>query len=163
MPNQWVHLLLFISLVCFSINPTFAKCGNEDHNQSNEQVSNCQFKSKDQILIFVSFSMPDAALQSYYQEVQLLGGKLVMRGLKNNSFKDTQVKTMKLGINFDIDPTLFEEYGITTVPTILLISDKNRQGNELSNQLDLLKKQDIKKITGHIPLVKALEIMEKEI
>ena len=163
MSNQWLYLLVFISLVCSIIKPALAKCCNEANIQSNEQANICNFKSKEQILIFVSFSLPDSALQSYYQEAQLLGGRLVMRGLKNNSFKDTQVKTIKLGISFDIDPTLFEEYGITTVPTIVLISDKSRQGNELSNQLNSFQKQEIKKITGHIPLVKALEIMEKEI
>ena len=156
--NQWLHLLLFINLVCSSINPALAKCGNETNNQSNEQISNCNFKSKDQILIFVSFSLPDSALQSYYQEAQLLGGKLIMRGLKNNSFKDTQAKTMKLGINFDIDPTLFEEYEVTRVPTIVLISDENTSQHQQPSKSEIAKK-----ITGHIPLAKALEIMEKGI
>ncbi|BFD45516.1 MAG: hypothetical protein DMENIID0002_01620 [Rickettsia endosymbiont of Sergentomyia squamirostris] len=102
-------------------------------------------KSK-QIVIFVSFSMADAALQDYYHEAKKLGAKLVMRGLRNNSFKDTQVKMQELRISVDIDPTLFEQYQVTAVPTIIWV---NGQGNA-------------KKITGNLTLSSSLEIMEKD-
>ncbi|XVN41355.1 MAG: TrbC family F-type conjugative pilus assembly protein [Rickettsia endosymbiont of Argas persicus] len=45
-----------------------------------------QPKTYNQIYIFVSFSMPDSALKSYYIEAEQEGARLVMRGLKNNSF-----------------------------------------------------------------------------
>lgn len=179
-PSKFLSLLLLIltSLVCSGINPAMANQTNNLFNEqkANKQISNCNLRSKDQILIFVSFSMPDAALQSYYQETQTLGGKLIIRGLKNNSFKDTQAKTMKLGINFDIDPALFEKYGVVVVPTIVLISNSNKQNNEQpTNQLQSCNQEYTKdrqpqqtsfiakKITGHIPLEKAIEIMEKGI
>ena len=41
---------------------------------------------KSQIYIFVSFSMNDQALKSYYLEAQKIGATLVIRGLKDNSF-----------------------------------------------------------------------------
>lgn len=102
--------------------------------------------SQSQIYIFVSFSMPDSALKSYYIEAEQAGAKLVMRGLKNNSFLDTKVKADEINISFNIDPNLFEEYQITSVPAIIV----NSEG------------KGVKRLTGHISLHDALEIMNKE-
>lgn len=99
-----------------------------------------------QIYIFVSFSMPDSALKSYYVEAERAGAKLVMRGLKNNSFLNTKAKADEIGISFDIDPNLFEKYQITSVPAIIVNSED----------------KGVKKLTGHISLHDALEIMNKE-
>ncbi|WP_371218458.1 TrbC family F-type conjugative pilus assembly protein [Orientia tsutsugamushi] len=60
--------------------------------------------------IFVSFSMSDEALKSYFVKSQKAGAQLVMRGLINNSFSQTKNKTMELDISFDIDSSLFEKY-----------------------------------------------------
>lgn len=100
-----------------------------------------------QIYIFVSFSMNDQALKSYYLEAQKIGAILVMRGLKDNSFFETKAKVDKLGISFNIDPNLFKQYQVTMIPAIIV-----DDGQGL-----------IKKLTGHIPLLKAIEIMEKNI
>ena len=110
----------------------------------NLQLANAEDK-KDQILIFVSFSMNDSALQKYFKEASLVGAKLVIRGLINNSFMATRQKMQQLKINIEIDPNKFEEYRIKRVPAIVVVSD-----------------QIIKKITGHLPLASALEIMEKD-
>ncbi|WP_342256957.1 TrbC family F-type conjugative pilus assembly protein [Rickettsia endosymbiont of Aspidapion aeneum] len=101
---------------------------------------------KTQIYIFISFSMPDSALKSYYVEAERAGAKLVMRGLKNNSFLDTKAKADEIGISFDIDLNLFEEYQITSVPAIIV----NSEG------------KGVKRLTGHTSLHDALEIMNKE-
>ncbi|MCZ6902636.1 MAG: type-F conjugative transfer system pilin assembly protein TrbC [Rickettsia endosymbiont of Ixodes persulcatus] len=103
-------------------------------------------KTYNQIYIFVSFSMPDSALKSYYIEAEQAGAKLVMRGLKNNSFLDTKAKADEINISFNIDPNLFEEYQITSVPAIIV----NSEG------------KGVKRLTGHISLHDALEIMNKE-
>ena len=50
----------------------------------------------------------------------------------------------KVGINIDINPNLFKQFGIKQVPAVVVVNtDKT-----------------IKKISGHITLKKALEIME---
>ncbi|KJV73875.1 type-F conjugative transfer system pilin assembly family protein [Orientia tsutsugamushi str. TA716] len=104
------------------------------------------FFGQQKTFIFVSFSMSDEALKSYFAESQKAGAQLVMRGLINNSFTQTKNKTMELGISFDIDPSLFEQYKIDVVPVIVI--DDEKRGLT-------------KKLTGHIPLAIALEIMEK--
>ncbi|KJW03853.1 type-F conjugative transfer system pilin assembly protein TrbC [Rickettsia argasii] len=105
-----------------------------------------QPKTYNQIYIFISFSMPDSALKSYYVAAERAGAKLVMRGLKNNSFLDTKAQADEIGISFDINPNLFEKYQITSVPAIIVNSED----------------KGVKKLTGHISLHDALEIMNKE-
>lgn len=95
--------------------------------------------------IFVSFSMPDEALKAYYKEAEELQATLVVRGLVNNNFLETRQKALELSINFNIDPELFENYSIKSVPVI--IEDDEFTG--------------IKKVSGHIPFKDALELFKR--
>jgi len=109
-------------------------------------LSSTNALAKAHTYIFVSFSMPDTALKSYFIEAEQASAILVMRGLKNNSFLQTKAKADELAISFNIDPNLFEQYQITSVPVIIV---DNGQGR-------------VKKLTGHIALMKAIELMEQE-
>lgn len=100
-----------------------------------------------QIYVFISYSMNDSSLQSYYQQAEQYQAKLVMRGLKNDSFVDTKSKAAELKIVYDINPELFERYEIEQVPVIVV---DNGQG-------------EIKKVTGHLLLNEALELMGEKI
>ncbi len=73
----------------------------------------------DQTLIFVSLSMPEASLKSLYFEAEQIGAVLVLRGLKDHSFKQTAEALQSLGIGVQIDPTLFKQYAIESVPTFV--------------------------------------------
>lgn len=75
-------------------------------------------------LIFISFSMPKASLKALYQAASKSGGVLLLRGLKNNSFKATAEYLKQLEIAVDIDPEAFKEYHITKVPTFVLVKNK---------------------------------------
>ncbi|KJV52342.1 type-F conjugative transfer system pilin assembly family protein [Orientia tsutsugamushi str. Gilliam] len=66
----------------------------------NNANANVFFLDKQKTFIFVSFSMSDEALKSYFAESQKAGAQLIMRGLINNSFTQTKNKTMELGISF---------------------------------------------------------------
>lgn len=108
-----------------------------------------QIEPEPGIYVFVSFSINDESLRSYFNEANHYGAKLVMRGLVGekfgrNRFAETKTKLEKVGINIDINPNLFKQFGIKQVPAVVVVnSDKT-----------------IKKISGHITLKKALEIME---
>ena len=71
-----------------------------------------------------------------------------MRGLAGaeqgrNRFIETKAKIEKARINVDTNPNLFEQFDIQQVPAIVVVdADKI-----------------IKKVSGHITLEKALEIM----
>lgn len=106
-------------------------------------ASGSRADAENKIYIFVSLSMPDSALQAYYSEAERLGATLVMRGLHHNSFPETKTKAESLKISWDIDPDLFEQYGISEVPVIVRVASGTT-----------------KKVAGHISLSEALVIMD---
>ena len=97
------------------------------------------------LLVFMSFSMPEAALLSFAQELEPYGGAFVIRGLPDNSFasvfnKLNLLKDLGMDAPILIDPDGFEDYQITEGPTIVLKGGKT-----------------FDKITGNIPISYALE------
>jgi type-F conjugative transfer system pilin assembly protein TrbC len=100
-----------------------------------------------QVLIFVSFSMPEASLITYAKDVAKIGGRLVFQGLVDDSFQATQAKFLKLGIAADIDPTLFETFSVNRVP--LIVHAPIVQGE--------LQAQGADQLLGHVSLAHALE------
>lgn len=103
-----------------------------------------------ELYVFVSLSMPKSRLIDLLQETKIYGGILVLRGLKNNSYKDTAdfmqsiIEVAQAGLI--IDPTLFEKYDVNKVPTFVL--------NDPA-----IKKYD--KAVGNVSLNYALEEMSK--
>lgn len=85
-----------------------------------------------QILIFVSFSMPENSIKELLHESKKYDAALVIQGLVNNSFKETLIKVQQIisdnknigGIH--IDPNLFNEYKINQVPAYVV---KYGEGN----------------------------------
>lgn len=102
-------------------------------------------------LIFVSFSLPASTLQSLYKDAKKVGGKLVLRGLYQNSFQKTVLKLIEMKIEVTIDPLLFRKYSVTVVPTFLLV--------EGERALDLLKERKEIKLSGHVSSQYALQQM----
>ena len=89
----------------------------------NKINSSCSNAKKEGLRIFVSFSMPETLLVSLDQQARKIGAKLVVIGLKNNSFKETfsYVKSInEKGLVIDIDPKSFEEFSITQVPSFVI-------------------------------------------
>jgi len=76
-----------------------------------------------QILVFVSFSMPELSLKSLFQEARLHHAVLIMRGLEQDSFRKTVLKLQGLGITVDMNPELFEKHHIESVPTFILLKN----------------------------------------
>lgn len=93
-------------------------CSQSVFNSKPEAARRAQY------LIFISFSMPKASLKALYQAATKSGGVLLLRGLKNNSFKKTAEYLKQLEISVDIDPEAFKEYHITKVPTFVLVKNK---------------------------------------
>ena len=100
---------------------------------------------KYQLLVFISFSMPEDSLLSFAKELQNYSGAFVIRGLPNNSFaaffnKLNYLKEIGMDTPILIDPDSFEDYEVTRVPTIIL-----REGETFD------------KITGNVLVSCALE------
>jgi conjugal transfer pilus assembly protein TrbC len=75
------------------------------------------------LIIFVSFSMPDAMLSEYARQAKEAGGVLALRGVKG-SFGDAVKRIAKLnadtGASWIIHPEAFKQFRIDRVPAIVL-------------------------------------------
>ena len=101
--------------------------------------------SPQDLIIFVSSSMPAASLKALFWQAQRAGVPLVFRGLIDNSFVKTKSFFEEQQINGEIDPNLFDEYHVSEVPTFVMREGKTvdlLQGNiSLEDALTLFKKK----------------------
>lgn len=78
---------------------------------------------KTDLIIFVSFSMPDDLLIKYSQQAKDAGATLVLRGLYEHSLRKTQAKAAPLNpavAGWEINPVLFRKFHVNKVPSIVL-------------------------------------------
>ena len=79
--------------------------------------------SGDDLLVFASFSMPTESLKRLVVSVSKVGGSVVMRGFKNNSYRETVAAIAALGegqAHVSIHPKAFSQYKISAVPAFVL-------------------------------------------
>lgn len=84
-------------------------------------------KKVSQVLVFLSFSMPEKSLQAWLLQCKQSGATPVIRGLIHNSFKDTmaaiQTLSKKTGIGMQLDPILFKTFDVVEVPAVVYVKD----------------------------------------
>lgn len=77
-----------------------------------------------EILIFISFSMPIESIAQWSRQANRIQAPLIIRGLVNNSFGETQKKVAEFSGKEQggvvLDPRLFTAYGITQVPAVVV-------------------------------------------
>lgn len=76
-----------------------------------------------ELIVFVSFSMPEESLIRLAKQTERAGGVLVLRGFKDGSLKATSRAVQELGLagtSFQINPPAFSKYKVQTVPTVVL-------------------------------------------
>lgn len=84
-------------------------------------------------IIFVSLGMRKETLRQLSEQANRFGAVIVLRGLKNNSLKETikEIRTV-IGSNkvgWQINPVAFTRFNVSTVPTFVIA-----KGNEVSQQ-----------------------------
>jgi len=109
-----------------------------------------QIQLNNDVGYFISFSMPDLAIQEALRQAQKYHVPVYINGLINDSFADTAQKFIQhFGQNssygLGIDPIRFTRFNVNTVPTLVL---------KCGQQID--------KLTGNIPLKNAIEKMATE-
>ncbi|MFZ4077143.1 MAG: TrbC family F-type conjugative pilus assembly protein, partial [Legionellaceae bacterium] len=83
--------------------PITSGCTKKTQQEMNETLDQeltaekSNQEAEDKILVFVSFSMPTASLVALSQSAEKHHAVLVMRGLKDDSFKETQTAFAALG------------------------------------------------------------------
>ena len=92
----------------------------DNHSTSTAKIPNS-------IIIFVSFSMPPSSLKSWLNDAQMIGAHVAIRGLVNNSFKETLNAFTKITddekpAGLQIDPELFNDFSIEQVPAVVSLN-----------------------------------------
>jgi len=142
-------MLKILAVALLITGSSTASATGLDNSSSSFPVQEAQIEPG--IYVFVSFSMNDTSLRSYFKEASKYKARLIMNGLvkenngSNNRFANTKAKMEKAKINVEINPNLFELLNIKEVPAIAVVT---RAG--------------IKKISGHIEIRKALEMMGED-
>lgn len=78
------------------------------------------------IKIFVSFSMPKESLKGWLMQAQKIKAPVYIRGLVNNSFKETIkfvgaiINNSDINYGMLIDPSPFKNYEISEVPAVVV-------------------------------------------
>lgn len=80
------------------------------------------------LLVFVSFSMPDDALRQLGHDATKAGASLVLQGFLGGSAIDMaeaihRVFGENTEVGFAVDPTAFNRFGVTTVPTVIALEE----------------------------------------
>lgn len=110
------------------------------------------------VMIFVSFSMPKDSLKLWIEQANKIGAKVVLRGLVNNSFKQTKASVSQViekgQGGLQIDPTLFTRFSIQKVPAVVITQAASCPGTmSCSPAFDV--------IYGNVSLDYALEKLAK--
>ena len=95
-----------------------------DNLVSQQKAAN-QEKPAEGALYFVSFSIPEEGLKRMLHETRQYGIPATLRGLVNNDMKtttDAVLQLVKDGVTdgVQIDPTLYTQYGIRSVPSLVV-------------------------------------------
>jgi conjugal transfer pilus assembly protein TrbC len=115
------------------------------------------------VLIFVSFSMPQATLQRLLDQASRAGATLVLRGLVNGSIRDTVTRMQLLigsrRVAVQIDPEAFDRYGITRTPTFVLAKDG--AATEVCATRACGSSQQFVKVAGDVTLEYAMRYLNR--
>ena len=77
------------------------------------------------LLIFISFEMPEPTLARLVDQAARARASLVLRGLVNNSLRDTVERVQRLigsrQVSVQIDPQAFDRFAVTRTPSFVLL------------------------------------------
>jgi len=83
------------------------------------------------LLVFVSASESKADLKKLGQDLQKVGGRMIIRGLVENNMIKTQAWAQEVGAEILIDPTLFKAFHIARVPTFVLTAQTPAEAEDI--------------------------------
>jgi conjugal transfer pilus assembly protein TrbC len=124
-----------------------------------KKLSQVEAKKYD-LLIFVSFSLPEESLRQYSKQAVEYGAVLVLRGMRNNSLEQTELQALgvnKAGAEWDIAPATFKKFKIERVPAIVLAdaSTESVLENGCAKEVDYLR------VDGDVSIHHALVLMRQ--
>lgn len=111
------------------------------------------------ILVFVSFSMPNELLAQYSKQAKEAGAVMVLRGLVDNSIAKTQARALKVNAEiapWEINPGSFRKFKIDKVPAIVLVDDDKA----IADESGCAQPVSYLRIDGDISIRQALNTMK---
>lgn len=131
---------------------------NAENNRARHFQNTSIIENKSNVIIFVSFSMPEQSIVNLLQDAKKIHASVVIRGLIHNSFKETFIKMASIvkkagGGGVELNPPVFKKFNIEKVPAVVVLSNQNCQ-LELSCPED---KYDV--VYGNIPLYDSLKLI----
>ncbi|HXH85907.1 MAG TPA: type-F conjugative transfer system pilin assembly protein TrbC, partial [Nitrospira sp.] len=139
-----------------------------DQAQDTRQRSSVEEKHGPQLYVFVSFSMPEITLKRLLSQAARIDASLILRGLVDDDLgktkdkiaglmeADAQGRTRIKG-GFAIDPTLFERFDISQVPSFVLTDAPVTRCTESD-----CASADHVRLAGDITIDYALETISRE-
>jgi len=89
------------------------------------QASPASLGNEPTLLVFVSFSMPEASLARLVDQASRAGAVVLIRGFVEGSLQRTVARAQRLigqrQVGFQIDPQAFDRFGISVAPTFVLL------------------------------------------
>ncbi len=107
-------------------------------------------------IVLVSFSMSSDNLKNLSQEMSRIDGSIAFRGAKNDDLRQMRDEIGRLGIDGQIDPSLFTRFDVQEVPTFILPLEPVPQCE--SNSCSAGK---YVKVSGLVSLESALEFISR--
>ena len=115
--------------------------------------------SGDDLMVFASFSIPTPSLKILVASVSSLGGRVVLRGFKNDSYRQTLQAIAALGVpsaSISVNPKAFDQYQIMAVPAFVLAK---RSASETLDADGCSLPENFVAISGDVSLAYALREM----
>ena len=129
--------------------------------QYSAQTKAVHAQENNNLLVFVSFSLPEEVLKRLADQVEKTKGVMVLRGFKEGSLKKTVQAIERMGLtqgNIKIHPQAFTQYRIAVVPSFVLAKS---QGQPLDQEGCALP-EDYVSVSGDTSLAFALETIERQ-
>jgi len=142
-----IFCFLVISQASYASENNFVDQILSSYSKMNNS-GQCEENKKEGLFVFISFSMDKNQLLEFDKIAKKIGAKLVLRGFKNNSFKETVNFIQGLsdeGVVIDIDPVSFKKFEINSVPSFVLAG---------AEKFD--------KVAGNVSIIHALNIFKNE-
>ena len=117
----------------------------------------------DRVFIMLSFSMPEQSLRSAMVEANRFGLPILMRGFVKNDVLATQTAIQRVfkddaqSVGFNIDPTMFTRFNVTSVPQVIVVNDDIGSCETQGCELDVPPPHDV--VRGNIPIEAALRMI----
>lgn len=117
------------------------------------------------LLLFVSLSMPQASLVAYADQAEQAKATIVIRGVKDRSMRRTMEAVQKIigerKVAWVIDPTAFDRFDVTTVPTVVLTA-ASLAGATCSTR-ECTAPDSFAKVAGEVPIDHSLQEIQRRV